>query len=293
MLQRHIDLCPHIDICAPMHHPIALIAAPHAKQIDHIVILSSRIYKHDQSPIFFGKPGIHAFPTRFHPLHRGVCGFKRQQRAIYNTLSIGAFLFHFINQHSIVAQGTDRPASVLGMGIAHIGEQFLSQGKKHQIQIVRMGMPISPRKMQMHLHLMFALSSPQPGMSNTRQQCRRRLFKRFDIGINPPTISICPGIVHGNPPPIWISANIQKMLCLSHNGNISLQIQLVVSHAIVRYITQWVGIPFQRVKYHLHTRHCHPVIPQTAFMPEAIRIKLTLKQTDTASNGFVNKFWII
>ena len=178
------------------------------------------------------------------------------------------------------------------MGIAHIGEQFLPLGKKHQIQIIRMGMSISPRKMQMHLHLMFALSPPQPRMPHARQQCRMRLFKRFDIGINPSAIPICPSIVHGNPTPIGISANIQKPICLFHNINIALQIQVVVSHAIIRHIIQWIGIPFQRVKYHLHTRHCHPVVPQTAFMPKPVRIKLALKQPDTATNRFMHQFWI-
>ena len=150
-----------------------------------------------------------------------------------------------------------------------------------------MGMPISPRKMQMHLHLMFALPSPQPRMPNTRQQCRMRFFKWFHIGINPPTIQPRPGIVHGNPSSIGISANIQKLICLFYDGNISLQIKVVVSHAIIRYITQWIRIPLQGVKNPLHTGHCHPVVPQTAFMPESIRIKLPLKQPEAATNRFV------
>ena len=52
-------------------------------------------------------------------------------------------------------------------------------------------------------------------------------------------------------------------------------------------------MPFQRIKHHLHTRHCHSVVPQTAFMPKPIRIKLTLKQSDTAPNCFMHQFGII
>ena len=64
-LQRYVDIGPHVAICAAVHHPIALSAAPNAEEIDHIVISFSRVDEHHPSPIFFGAFGIRAFAARF------------------------------------------------------------------------------------------------------------------------------------------------------------------------------------------------------------------------------------